>query len=166
MGVQVPRTRRKLGCQPIGRGVRLSNAFLFDLVESSTPGMNTCIEARDLRPFATTRPNSSLPIQRTYISYIPVLIVQSLYEILLTIISMADFDVPVIPPPHGVFSDFGHSSSQQNKIISVNAIFIALAVIFTSLQFYTRLYIQKARFRWEEGKNISIAKSPALKEAV
>lgn len=61
-------------------------------------------------------------------------------------------EVPTIPPPFGVASQFDDPPSQTATLVIVSSISLALMVICSVLQVYTRTFLLGLPFGLEDGK--------------
>jgi len=61
-------------------------------------------------------------------------------------------EVPTIPPPFGVASQFEDPPSQKATLVIVSSISMSLMVVCSALQFYTRGFVPGSYLGLEDGK--------------
>lgn len=60
-------------------------------------------------------------------------------------------NIPALPPPFGVKSDFDTPPSQREVLVIVNSICIFLMLIYSALQVYAKTFIIHIPFGLEDG---------------
>ena len=63
-------------------------------------------------------------------------------------------NLPALPPPKGVDSQFDHPRSLAPSIIAVNATFLPLMIIAVGVRLYTRKFVANA-LGWDDCKLVS-----------
>ena len=62
-------------------------------------------------------------------------------------------EIPALPPPSGVASNFSNPTTQKSQIVLLNTIGLGLMAFFSVLQMYARLFVlPDRRISLEDGR--------------